>query len=449
MFRLVTLAKPDEIVGPRPIYPAYRADMLTMVLDNGEPEFVGLEQYQQMPPERRARCRAAHVEAGMTRYGVGVCFDGGDHIADPVPFLPILQELHAEGLGPQVWACPEDAPAMQAKYGDVNVFISTMRAAMDVWKPWVTEIWLGVEADEVWSASEMLKIAEGLRSYGLPIALHLGQGHVLPRDVSNPSWWGQAKNAGITMFGYQAKHAAVEDSGGAFLSDLNTIRNELRTAVQTVGGNVQVISSEYAYFGRDPSQETIAYVTEGGFRCGEKSLEEPGIAGIGNGGPGYWPPATSEGVAGVDEIDVNTVTFYSTHPYSDISAMIRSWPIDSKLTPAFFDNNRKINFAHTEADSWPVIPGDANNGNANTWMIVFYEGAWRGYTTDYLRRGDSETDKLWEEVNHWVHEPITYGPPASGETIYLMVSRMDPRLNKYHPAQAPYTRTNLVKVLAP
>ena len=101
-------APEPEPGGPRPIYPDIRADMLTMLLENGEPEFVGLEQYQQMPPERRARCRAAHVAAGMTRYGVGVCFDGGDHIADPHAFLPILQEIHAAGLGPQVWACPED-----------------------------------------------------------------------------------------------------------------------------------------------------------------------------------------------------------------------------------------------------------------------------------------------------------------------------------------------------
>ena len=38
-------------------------------------------------------------------------------------------------------------------------------------------------------------------------------------------------------------------------------------------------------------------------------------------------------------------------------------------------------------------------------------------------------------------EPITYGPPATGEIFYVMVSRMDPRLNSYHPAQAPCTRS--------
>lgn len=431
-------------VGPRPIYQEHRADFLTMVLENGEPEFVGLEQYQQMSDERRARCRAAHVKAGMTRYCVGVCFDGGDHIADPVSFLPILKELHADGLGPMIFVCPEDSPQMQKKYADVNFFIETLQDAMNFWQPWVTEIWFGVEADEVWKADKWLRIAEGVRSYGKPIVLHLLSGNVLPRDVSDSNWWAKASQAGITHFGYQANHPKVEDAGGAFLADPNTIRNELRAAVQAVRGHVQVISSEYAYFGRNPSKKTIELVSSVGYRLGEKSLEEPGIVGITNGGPGYWPPEepVDPPVGSADEIDINQVHFY-TRDGQDLTGEIRKWAIDSKLSPEF--SGGKVFFHHTQAASWPVYEG----GNANTWSIIWYQGAWRGYTTDYLRPGHQNVKKDWlhptEGINHWIREPITYRI-QSGEQFYFMVSRLDPRINKYPVGKS---RTNIVKVVSP
>jgi hypothetical protein len=441
-YRSLPPVAPVEPEGARPVYPEHRMDFLTIVLESGVPEYIGYEYYQGKSPAEREEARRANVKAGMTRYMIGVCADATDEIANPQAFVPILQELFNDGLGPCVAIAPEDSPLMQDKYlSNLDYYIATLQAAFTIWLPWTTEIWIGIEADEVFdNPDDILTIARGLKSFGKPIVVHLLSGNVLPRGTSDAQWWVKAKDAGVTHFAYQANHPPVEDGGRAFLADPDLIRGELRAALEMSQGAVSVISSEYAYFGINPTPQIVQQVSEAGYVLGEKSLEETGVVGISNGGPGYWPPEELVPVDARDEIDINQVRFYSTHPYSDISALIRSWPIESDLTPSF-PRADKVSYQHSATLSWPVFE---NGCNANSWLIFNRGQGWEGYTNDYLRAGSCE--KTWSHVNSFDDEPITWGPPASGEMLYLLVTKPDPRRNDY---PVGYARSQLVKVYAP
>ena len=106
------------------------------------------------------------------------------------------------------------------------------------------------------------------------------------------------------------------------------------------GGSVQVISSEYAYFGRNPSAADDRGGQSGRVRLRGEVARRTGHRRHGNGGPGYWPAGESEGEAGGRDRREHGALLL-THPNLNITSTIRSWKIDSKLTPEWSERPRE------------------------------------------------------------------------------------------------------------
>ncbi len=435
---------PTPLPITRPVYPEHRMNFLTAVLASGKAEHQNIdvaERYQHRSEGDRRAVREAHVQDGMTRYYLDTVKDDADEFAQPDRLVPFLKELESVGLGPVAGIAPEDAPRMQAKYSPVSKFIAAMERALRVWKPYLSEVQIGVEASETWPRpSDILAIAKAARAVlgpKIPITLHLNSGQVRPKGADS-SFWKQAKAAGITHLDYQAHHASVEDVGQGFLANPDAIRDELRAAIKAVGGYAKVRSNEYAYFGTRPSSTVIREIRARGFELGDKSLEVEGVAGIGNGGPGYWPEEASAPppVGTTDDIDIKKCRFF-TRTNAEITSQIQSWPIQSKLSPRF--SGSQVFYKHTATNSWPV----KGTVNANSWVCFDRDGL-RCYTNDYLHRGQAE--KRWKGKL----DTITEDPPINwkakrGDTLYLMVSRLA-RLGTYPTGKG---RSNLVRVTAP
>lgn len=440
---------PDAIIikPPRPIHPEHRMDFLTAVLPSGEAEFQEANPdrhiYQLWPAAHRKVVREVHVTNGMTRYMLGGLLDKWDGFANPEALVPFMQELNAEGLGVVLAIGPEDQDEMQAKYSPLSVFLKAMTKALAVWRPHISELWLGVEADEIWSANEILMIANTARLAlpdGTPIVVHLLSGNVIPRDTTYKLWWHQARRDGVTHFAYQANHPKIAGTHGAFLADPSLIRAELQRAKDSADGQVEVISGEYAYFGVDPTPSTIQFVRTRGFELGDKSLEE--VGGISNGGPGYFPSTVVDPIGQIDDIDVSQVRFWSTHPYVEITSTMRKWVKTTDLKPFFYmDGEMQVSYEHSQRFSWKPFE---NGANAASWLVLNRGAGWEAYTNDWIKPG--RVHKPWKNVNSFSHEPITWGPPARGEQLYLMVSRPDPRRNNF---QYGAERSQLVRVIAP
>jgi hypothetical protein len=192
----------------------------------------------------------------------------------------------------------------------------------------------------------------------------------------------------------------------------------------------------------------IDVISKRGAELGDKSLEVTGVNAISNGGPGYYPPeAPRPPPAGVkDDIDIAQVRFY-TRTGRDITSEMRTWPIDSQLTPRF--SRGDVVFEHTaqgacdasrerQPGCWP-----GEKVNALAWVVFRQAGQWKAFSIDYLR--PNQPRKTWADVNQ-VNEPRTGWEARSGETLFLMVSRLDPRLAQFPRVKS---RSTLVRVTAP
>lgn len=97
---------------------------------------------------------------------------------------------------------------------------------------------------------------------------------------------------------------------------------------------------------------------------------------------------------------------------------VQSWPVTTVLKPSV--RGGKIGLSYDKAKTWP----ERNGVNANPWVIVKWsDGKWYAATWEWLRFGQTSKDmsgKSWG--GHIKRSPLSSWEPASGETVYLMVS---------------------------
>ena len=180
----------------------------------------------------------------------------------------------------------------------------------------------------------------------------------------------------------------------------------------------------------------------GGASGGSSGASTGGSAGSGGGG-GSGPSSTCPNAP---PFDFKNVTWLHTN--------VSSWAETVKLKQVTFTKNNVCLDHDIDGKGWPTTVVNVEV-IANPWVFICYENKWYGATWEWLRSGPPvQTCKAKTSVagDHIKQAPFNKAPfsapkywqPASGETLYFMVSGFA-RAGKSNVKE----RSNTVKVLWP
>jgi|TARA_A100001011_G_scaffold371867_1_gene429660 hypothetical protein len=128
---------------------------------------------------------------------------------------------------------------------------------------------------------------------------------------------------------------------------------------------------------------------------------------------------------------------------------VSSWPVTHNLTVNLGAGTICMEWGGTS--TWPTATIRHTDGtrdikvNANPWVFVWRNGAWYGGTWEWMTPNGNCKPMRVVEGGHIKRPPLTNWTPASGETLYFMVSSLARagNLNNYQ------ARTNVVSVVWP
>ena len=128
---------------------------------------------------------------------------------------------------------------------------------------------------------------------------------------------------------------------------------------------------------------------------------------------------------------------------------VASWPVTHTLTVNLGGGTICMEWGGTS--TWPTATIRHTDGtrdikvNANPWVFVWRNGAWYGGTWEWMTPNGNCKPMRVVEGGHIKRSPLTNWTPASGETLYFMVSSLARagNMNNY-PA-----RTSVVRVVWP
>ena len=128
---------------------------------------------------------------------------------------------------------------------------------------------------------------------------------------------------------------------------------------------------------------------------------------------------------------------------------VASWPVTHNLTVNLGGGTICMEWGGTA--TWPTATIRHTDGtrdikvNANPWVFVWRNGAWYGGTWEWMTPNGNCKPMRVVEGGHIKRPPLTNWTPASGETLYFMVSSLARagNLNNYQ------ARTNVVRVVWP
>ena len=128
---------------------------------------------------------------------------------------------------------------------------------------------------------------------------------------------------------------------------------------------------------------------------------------------------------------------------------VSSWPVTHNLTVNLGGGTICMEWGGTS--TWPTATIRHTDGtrdikvNANPWVFVWRNGAWYGGTWEWMTPNGNCKPMRVVEGGHIKRSPLTNWTPASGETLYFMVSSLARagNLNNYQ------ARTNVVSVVWP
>ena len=128
---------------------------------------------------------------------------------------------------------------------------------------------------------------------------------------------------------------------------------------------------------------------------------------------------------------------------------VSSWPVTHNLTVNLGGGTICMEWGGTA--TWPTATIRHTDGtrdikvNANPWVFVWRNGAWYGGTWEWMTPNGNCKPMRVVEGGHIKRPPLTNWTPASGETLYFMVSSLARagNLNNYQ------ARTNVVSVVWP
>ena len=128
---------------------------------------------------------------------------------------------------------------------------------------------------------------------------------------------------------------------------------------------------------------------------------------------------------------------------------VASWPVTHNLTVNLGGGTICMEWGGTA--TWPTATIRHTDGtrdikvNANPWVFVWRNGAWYGGTWEWMTPNGNCKPMRVVEGGHIKRPPLTNWTPASGETLYFMVSSLA-RAGNMNNYQA---RTNVVRVVWP
>ena len=128
---------------------------------------------------------------------------------------------------------------------------------------------------------------------------------------------------------------------------------------------------------------------------------------------------------------------------------VSSWPVTHNLTVNLGGGTICMEWGGTS--TWPTATIRHTDGtrdikvNANPWVFVWRNGAWYGGTWEWMTPNGNCKPMRVVEGGHIKRPPLTNWTPASGETLYFMVSSLA-RAGNMNNYQA---RTNVVRVVWP
>ena len=142
-----------------------------------------------------------------------------------------------------------------------------------------------------------------------------------------------------------------------------------------------------------------------------------------------------------EQFDLSKVTWLHTN--------VSNWPVTHNLTVNLGAGTICMEWGGTS--TWPTATIRHTAGthnikvNANPWVFVWRNGRWYGGTWEWMAPNGNCKPMRVVEGGHIKRPPLTNWTPASGETLYFMVSSIarGANLNNYQ------ARTNVVSVVWP
>jgi len=181
-----------------------------------------------------------------------------DGVKNPALLVDACRELQAAGIKAVPRFGYEDAHSdldrrnLLREVGGIEGYIPRLNVTAHMLAPHVDGWCIGKESFEAFSPGEVELIARTLAVHGLPIAVHLGQGEFGP-DGNELVWWARLRRSTgrcPIALAYQATHPRVEDGGGAFTSDADTVRLQVSSLVSKFKTlDIKVMLAEHSYNG--------------------------------------------------------------------------------------------------------------------------------------------------------------------------------------------------------
>lgn len=346
-----------------------------------------------------------------------------DWLKQPAPFVTAVRRLQLAGKRIVLLVGIEGMGGFsQAGYANVQTYAAQLSIFLRGLPADVTariaQIWIGLEAMEWTDAAGVALLGRTCKQHcpTIPTFLHLETQQVAPSAPGGPSghlqtepivaWWKAHRE--FDGLAYQA--GKVKGAAGQFHVTPQQMQAQCYHLTDLFAPVVAarpftVLMSEYANKISQAQSDAIGDIARATGQC---------LAGTGNGAS--TSPVTPLGrlvITARDAIDLTTVTFKNLAG-QDISAAIRSWPIQVSIKAWETNPGTASAKLHIPLDPpcvWPVF----NNVEGNYWKIwQDTPGRWIGRTFDYFRPDGYVKD--WS--GGW-GDGI-----RRGETVYLLATRL-------------------------